>query len=76
MKSNVFRSLDYQAQGRADFGADGQRRKLAKSTPQVAQAGFAKRVMMARAAKSLHPDSTIRRITGYTYRLPVPVGEI
>jgi hypothetical protein len=32
--------------------------------------------MMDRAAKSLHPDSTIRRITGYTYRLPVPVGKI
>jgi len=28
--------------------------------------------MMDRAAKSLHPDPTIRRITGYTYRLPVP----
>ena len=35
-----------------------------------------KRAMMDRAAKSLHPDSTIRRITGYTYRLPVPVGKI
>jgi len=32
--------------------------------------------MMDRALKSLHPDSTIRRITEYTYRLPVPVGEI
>ena len=53
-----------------DSSADGQRSGLRKYTS-IAPIRFMKRAMMDRAAKSLHPDSTIRRITGYTYRLPV-----